>query len=67
MHRGDSMICIHNDRCCCCGHCQFIRFSLPLVKTVGDLEYHEDPRPEDMKFVENIAMECQCSAIEVNA
>ena len=60
---GFSMIKIDNNLCCGCGHCQFIRFTLPLVKTIDDVEYHEDPRPEDRNFVDNIIMECWASAI----
>ena len=44
------MIKINNDLCCGCGHCQFIRFTLPLVKTVGRVDYYEDPRPEDRQI-----------------
>lgn len=59
------MIKINNNLCCCCGHCQAIRFGLPLIKVVDGIEYHEDPRPEDRKFVENIIMECWSSAISI--
>ena len=59
------MIKINNDLCCGCGHCQFIRFTLPLVKTVGRVDYYEAPRPEDRKFVENIVMECWASAMSI--
>lgn len=59
------MIKINNDLCCGCGHCQFIRFTLPLVKTVEHVDYYEDPRPEDRKFVENIVMECWASAMSI--
>lgn len=59
------MIKIDNNLCCGCGHCSWIRFGLPLVKTVDGVEYHEDPRPEDRNFVENMIMECWASAITI--
>ena len=60
---GYLMIKINNNLCCGCGHCSWIRFGLPLIKTIDGIEYHEDPRPEDTNFVENLIMECWSSAI----
>ena len=59
------MIKIDNSLCCCCGHCQFIRMALPLVKSIDSVDYYEDPRPEDRNFVEKIIMECWASAISL--
>ena len=59
------MIKINNNLCCGCGHCSWIRFGLPLIKTADGVEYHEDPRPEDRSFVENLITECWSSAITV--
>ena len=60
------MIKIDNSRCCCCGHCQFIRMVLPLFKSENGVDYDEDPsRPEDQKFIENIALECWGQAITI--
>ena len=48
------MIKIDNSRCCCCGHCQFIRMVLPLFKSENGVDYYEDPsRPEDQKFIDS--------------
>ncbi len=58
------MIRIDNERCCGCGHCQSIRMTLPLVKSVDLVDYHEDPRPEDRDFVEKIMLECWSQAIQ---
>ena len=33
--------------------------------TVDGVEYHENPRPEDRNFVENMIMECWASAITI--
>lgn len=63
--RLSAVIKIDNNRCCCCGHCQFIRMVLPLVKSIDGVDYYEDPRPEDEKFVENMVMECWANAISI--
>ena len=57
------MIKIDNERCCGCGHCQFVRMTLPLVRSEESVDFYEDPRPEDRQFVENIIMECWSAAI----
>ena len=39
---------------------------LPLFKSENGVDYYEDPsRPEDQKFIENIALECWGQAITI--
>lgn len=57
------MIKINTEQCCCCGACQSIRFTLPLIKSTGGCLYYEDPRPEDRAFVEKVILDCWASAI----
>lgn len=63
--RLSAVIRIDNNRCCGCGHCQFIRTVLPLLRSIDGVDYYEDPRPEDQKFVENMIAECWASAISI--
>ena len=60
------MIRIDNDRCCCCGHCQFIRMTLPVVKSVNGVDYFEDPRPEDIPYIQKMVSECWTGALEMD-
>ena len=57
------MIKIKNDQCCCCGACQSLRFSMPVIKTIDGCDYYEDPRPEDREFVSKIMADCWSQAI----
>ena len=59
------MIKINNDRCGGCGHCSFIRFSLPLVRSEPGADFYENPGEEDRRYVENIIMECPAAAITI--
>ncbi len=59
------MVIIEKQSCIGCGRCQFVRFSLNSIKDDGVWECYEDPRPEDMKFVENAMAECPANAILV--
>ena len=58
------MIRIDLNNCCCCGHCQFVRMNLQLIKSVDGVDYYEDPRPEDQLYVGKYIAGCPTGAIE---
>lgn len=57
------MVIINKENCVGCGGCQFVRMALTCIKDDGVWQFYENPKPEDMKYVENAIAECPASSI----